>query len=56
MKEKRPEMNGKMITPTLFKLYKMYIKKLGHFPPQTLLAIYCSVASYKYFKNLISEV
>ena len=31
MKEKRPEMNGKMMTPTFFELYSVYIKKLGQF-------------------------
>ena len=29
MKEKRPGMNGKMMTPTFFDLYTVYIKKLG---------------------------
>ena len=31
MWEKQPGMNGKMMTPTFFKLYTMYIKKLRHF-------------------------
>ena len=56
MKEKRPGMNGKMMTPTFFKLYTVYIKKLGQFFFHTLLAIYHSVASYRYFQKLISEV
>ena len=29
--EKRPEMNGKMMTPTFFQLYTVYLKKLGQF-------------------------
>ena len=56
MWEKQLGMNGKMITQTFFKLYTVYIKKLGHFFPHTLLSIHCSVASYKYFKKIISEV
>ena len=31
MKEKRPGMNGKMMTSTVFELYTGYIKKLGQF-------------------------
>ena len=31
MWEKQPGMNGKMMTPNFFKLYTVYIKKLGHF-------------------------
>ena len=54
-KEKRPRMNGKMMTPIFFELYTVYIKKLGQFFFHTLLAIHCSVASYKCFKKLISE-
>ena len=53
MKEKQPGMNGKMITPTFFE--HMYIKKRTIFF-HTLPAINRSVASYKYFKKLISEV
>ena len=56
MWEKQPGMNGKMMTPTFFKLYTVYIKKLGHFFLHTLLSIHCSVASYKYFEKIISEV
>ena len=55
MREKQPEMNDKMMTPTFFKLYTMYIKKLGQFFPHTLLAIHRFVASYKYFKKLINK-
>ena len=56
MKEKRPGMNRKMVTPTLYELYIVYIKKNRAIFFHTLLAIHCSVASYKYFKKLISEV
>ena len=56
MKEKRPGMNGKMMTLTFFELYTVYIKKLEQFFFHTLLAVHHSVASYKYFKKLISEV
>ena len=28
---KQPGMNGKIMTPTFFELYTMYIKKLGQF-------------------------
>ena len=56
MKEKRPRMNGKMMTLTFFELYTVYIKKLEQFFFDTLLAVHHSVASYKYFKKLISEV
>ena len=52
MKEKRPGINGKMVTPTFFELHTVYMTIFFH----TLLAIHRSVASYKYFKNLISEV
>ena len=31
MREKQPGMNGKMMTPTFFELYTVYIKKLGQF-------------------------
>ena len=31
MKEKWPGMNGKMMTPTFFELYTVYIKKIGGF-------------------------
>ena len=30
-KEKRPGMNGKMMTQIFFELYAVYIKKLGQF-------------------------
>ena len=33
MREKRPGMNGKMMTPTFLELYAAYIKKLGQFFP-----------------------
>ena len=33
MREKWPEMNGKMMTPTFFELYTVYIKKGGQFFP-----------------------
>ena len=56
MMEKRPEMNGTMMTLTFFELYIVYIKKLEQFFFHNLLAIHRSVASYKYFKKLISEV
>ena len=38
MKEKRPRMNEKMLTPTFFKLYAVYIKKFGQLFFHTLLA------------------
>ena len=44
-----------MMTPTV-ELYIVYIKKLGQFFFHTLLAIHRSVASYKYFEKLISDV
>ena len=56
MKEKQPGMNGKMMSPTFFGLYTVYIKKLGQFFFHTLLSIHRSVASYKCFKKIISEV
>ena len=56
MKEKRPGMNEKIMTPTFFELYTVYIKKLGQFFSHTLLAIHRTVGNYKYFKKLISEV
>ena len=56
MREKRPGMNGKMMTPTFFELYTVYIKKLGQFFFHTLLAIHRSVASCKHFKKLIGEI
>ena len=56
MREKWPRMNGKMMIPTFFELYTVYIKKLEQFFFHTLLAIHRSVASYKHFKKLISEV
>ena len=55
VKENRPGMNGKMMTPTFFELYTVHIKKLRQFF-HTLLAIHRPVVSYKYFKKLISEV
>ena len=54
MKEKWPGMNEKIMTPTFFELYTVYIKKLGQFFSHTLLAIHLSVGSYKYFEKLIS--
>ena len=56
MKEKRPGMNEKIMTPTFFELYTVYIKKLGQFFSHTLLAIHRSVGSYQYFEKLINEV
>ena len=53
MKEKRPGANGKIMTPTIFELYIVYIKKIRIIFFHTLLAIHRSVASYK---KLISEV
>ena len=55
-KEKRPRMNEKMMTPTFFEVYTVYIKKLGQFFSHTSLAIHLSVGSHKYFEKLISEV
>ena len=55
-KEKRPRMNEKMMTSTFFKLYTVYMKKLGLFLSHTLLVIHHSAGSYKYFEKLISEV
>ena len=56
-KEKWPRMNEKMMTPTFFKIYTVYIKKFGQFFSYTLLVMYyCSAGSYKYFEKLISEV
>ena len=52
---KWPGMNSKMMTPTFFKLYTVYIKKIRTISFHTLLT-YRSVASYKYFKRLINEV
>ena len=37
-KEKQPRMNEKMLTPTFFELYAVYIKKSGQFFLHTLLA------------------
>ena len=56
MMEKRPGMNGIMMTLTFFELYIVYIKKLKQFFFYTLLTIHHSVASYKYFKKLVSKV
>ena len=44
-----------MVTPTFFELYTVYIKKLGQIF-HILLVMHHSVANYKYFKKLISEV
>ena len=55
-KEKWPRMNEKMMTPTFFKLYRVYIKKIGQFFSHTLLVMHRSFGSYKYFDKLISEV
>ena len=56
MREKQPEMNGKMMTPTFFKFYTVYIyKKIRTIFFHTLLTIYCPVASYKYFKKFINN-
>ena len=57
MKEKWPEMNGKMMTLTFFQLYTVCLKKSGQFFFHTLLAIiHRPVVSYKHFKKLISKV
>ena len=56
MREKWPRMNEKMMTPTFFEIYTVYIKKLGQFFSHTLLVIHRSAGSYKYFEKLISEV
>ena len=55
-KEKRPRMNEKMMTPTFFEIYTVYIKKLGQFFSHNLLVIHRSAGKYKYFEKLISEV
>ena len=55
-KEKWSRMNEKMMTPTFFKIYKVYIKKLRQFFSHTLLVIHHSAGSYKYFEKLTSEV
>ena len=55
-REKWPRMNEKMMTPTFFEIYTVYIKKLGQFFSHTLLVIHRSAGSYKYFEKLISEV
>ena len=55
-KEKWPRMNEKMMTLTFFKLYTVYIKKLGQFFSHTLLVIHRSVGSYKNFDKLTSKV
>ena len=36
MKEKRPGMNGEMMTSTFFELYSVYIKKLGHLTSENI--------------------
>ena len=51
MKEKWPRMNEKMMTPTFFEPYTVYMKKLGQFFFHTLLTIHLSVGSYKYFEK-----
>ena len=56
MKEKWPGMDGEMMTQTFFKLCTVYIKKIRTIFFHTLLSIHRSVASYKYFKKIISEV
>ena len=59
MKEKQPRMNGKMLTPTFFKLLYSAYKKLGQFFFYTLLANLFNrdtSSCYKYFNKLISEV
>ena len=53
MKEKRPGVNGKMLTPTFFELYVVHIQKIRIIFFHTLLAIHHSVASYK---KLVREV
>ena len=45
MREKRPGMNGKIMTPTFFELYAVYIN-----------TSFIHVATDKYFKKLISKV
>ena len=49
MKEKWPGINGKMMTPTFFKLCTVHVRKLGQYFFHTLLTIHRSSASYKYF-------
>ena len=57
MMEKRLGRNGKMMTPTFFEFYIVYIyKKIRAIFSHTLLAIHLPVAIYNYFKKLISEV
>ena len=55
-REKWPRMNEKMMTPTFFEIYTVYIKKLGQFFSHNLLVIHRSAGKYKYFEKLISEV
>ena len=57
MKEKWPGMNGKRMTPTVFKLYTVYIKKLGQFF-SILYSLYIFYMLYikLYFKKFISEI
>ena len=58
-KEKQLRMIGYMMTLTFFKLYAMYVKKLGQFFYHTKLFETCmfkyisSVESYKYLNKLI---
>ena len=54
-KEKRHRMNEKMITPTFFELYTVYLKKLGNSFPM-LYSPYIFLLEGKYFEKLISEV
>ena len=56
MNQKQPGANRKMMILTFFELHIMYIKKIRTIFFHTLPVIHCSIASYKYFKMLISEV
>ena len=56
MNEKRPGDNRKMVILTFFEFHIVYIKKIRTIFFHTLPIIHCSIASYKYFKMLISEV
>ena len=61
MKEKRPRMDGKMMTLTVFKLHTVYIKNHDN-SFSMLCSLTCLnkdtsfVARYKYFNKLISKV
>ena len=48
--------NWKIMTPTFFEPYTVYIKKIRTIFFHTLPAINHSITSYKYFKKLISAV